>query len=159
MSLLMYFLLLCNLTTSDTAVFDHYTTPDLQVYVDSFYTDCNRFPESSLMCRIGRSFVRYVIRWDNFDNWDDHTSDDRVIGVCTSGIGYSRNVYISKDITDPVILKALVYHELGHCILHRWHTKESCDSIMVPVMKESKYYTDNWDKLTKELFTGDSNDE
>lgn len=49
--------------------------------------------------------------------------------------------------------KALVYHELAHCLLYESHSERF--TLMSPFMENNeKFYCQNWESLLEELFTG-----
>jgi hypothetical protein len=58
-------------------------------------------------------------------------------------------VLIDPDFRFDTRLRALMYHELGHCLLGRGHSETG---IMRDTMYPPGYYEENWDELVKELF-------
>jgi hypothetical protein len=98
-------------------------------------------------------------------------------GVCTSahldstiGAGGAQHVtssrdwqevWISADMLEgrkpvpAIILKELIYHELGHCFLGLDHAPESPHSIMSPVLSDDPQWLEaHWDQLARALFLG-----
>ena len=77
-----------------------------------------------------------------------------ILGYCDKE---TKVIYISKTVIDnPFLVKMVVYHELGHCILGYEHT---CDrlSIMNPSLNyfpEELYYM-CWDLLVEDYIRGD----
>jgi hypothetical protein len=89
-------------------------------------------------------------------NWGDH-----VVGLCPDG-GVGRNIKIKKMyywMASPITRKALIFHELGHCVLHKKHNKElmkdECPkSLMYPEMSglTEKCLNKHWEEYEEELF-------
>ena len=57
---------------------------------------------------------------------------------------------------DPVLIRTIVFHELGHCVLNKQHVTVDDIKIMSAKLNISskltvKYIDDNWDRLTGEL--------
>lgn len=66
-------------------------------------------------------------------------------------IEFNKTIWDAKS---HLLRELYVYHELGHCFLHREH-KNSLDSIMIAdVERLNESYKANRTKLVKELFTG-----
>lgn len=49
--------------------------------------------------------------------------------------------------------RALIFHEMGHCILDRDHVDYETLSYMVPSVMSCTYYTQNQEELDRELFS------
>jgi len=75
------------------------------------------------------------------------------VGICVTytyeSVLFKSNITVKKMNTE-VSMKALLYHELGHCILGLGHTKEF-DTMMSPFMLDDEYYKANWNKLVKDM--------
>lgn len=101
----------------------------------------------------------------------DFSPDDFTFAVVKSLDGGKENLFfhtaarcvdfahieINKDVWEhrsDLIRELIIYHELGHCFLHRSH-KNGIDSIMTSdVERLNESYKANRTKLVKELFTG-----
>ena len=89
----------------------------------------------------------------------DKDKDTRIIGVCIwhyyeNGVAL-RNVEIVKSLlSDPIQLKLVVYHELGHCLLNLDHTPNNSQQIMDPISDlSSEYASKNWNDLVNYEFS------
>lgn len=66
--------------------------------------------------------------------------DPSKLGICIYG---ARSIEIQPGLS-PQVLKAVVYHELGHCVLNQAHWGDYGD-IMYPALTTSdKYWTRQW---------------
>ena len=79
--------------------------------------------------------------------------DDHILGYCDD---YSGKIMISRSVVgDPWLLRFVVYHELGHCILGYNHV---CDriAIMNPAINfyPRELYDLVWDGLVRDFFLG-----
>ena len=88
----------------------------------------------------------------------DKDKGTRVIGVCIwhyydNGVAV-RNIEIVKSLlSDPIQLRLVVYHELGHCLLNLDHTPNNSKQIMDPISNLSdEYVTQNWNDLVNYEF-------
>jgi hypothetical protein len=84
-------------------------------------------------------------------------------GTCVSH-PFEGEVYYTEIIldprykTDPVTLKGLMYHELGHCLLQKQHTSEQPKTIMSPSLATVCFYEQLWTNLVSNLFTNEAID-
>ena len=130
---------------------------------------------------IDPAFQSYVDQWHSDARLVGHGDeiDDLIIefgsllqlgekGVCFTGVGYTPTIQI--DVTwwnepqDPIQLKYLIYHELGHCILNRVHNNKMIaisngasvyESIMNPYAYIDDYYDANYHQhILEEYFYG-----
>ena len=81
------------------------------------------------------------------------------IGLCYT---YSRKahktvrwseIHVDPKMKDNCLLKTLMYHELGHCILYKDHRDNPTSVIMSPTIGNCQYYEDNWDWMLDDLFS------
>ena len=99
---------------------------------------------------------KYNVNWKRvFYKFDTiktmHFPFEDVLGYCDD---YSNTIVISKTIIDdPFLLKFVVYHELGNCILDYNHI---CDrmAIMNPAINfyPIELYQQMWDRLVEDFF-------
>lgn len=115
--------------------------PDLVKYIDSFVDDCSRYGANLTDLR----YLQYV----NYGN--NIAGKPEMVGVCWSlfvpGVKFATAIEV-QDMNDDLLQKALMYHELGHCVLNLPHKP---DTIMAESMLFRKEYEDNWDKLVEGL--------
>lgn len=90
--------------------------------------------------------------------------DGQIVGTCSS---YSRDggssifgttVRIDRGFwndREPIAKKALVFHEMHHCLRRVGHAPEGAVSIMAPTM--AKATEDNWNALVDESFARNYN--
>lgn len=91
-----------------------------------------------------------------------------VLGECQDANGGTEgtpNIYINSDNWDEqsaISKKAIMYHELGHCVLFLGHDETMINingyliakSIMYPWIQADNIYRDHWNSYVYELFTG-----
>ncbi len=64
-----------------------------------------------------------------------------------------REIELSAALTNPVLRKATIYHELSHCLFMADHTPNIVGGLLSPYMISSPtYYSQNWDRLVKKMF-------
>lgn len=81
-------------------------------------------------------------------------------GTCTPYLDGNGGIFYSEIRIDeiyrlydfPLTKKALLYHELGHCLLGLEHKEVQPPVIMNPSLLLEIYYKANWTKLVDELF-------
>ena len=142
---------------------DRYVHPDLTELVDQFRADAEA-RQVDTSAGFGKlriiNFVDSLVTSKKVDG-----SHSRAIGVCkyykskyVRGV-YWREIYLERSVYEktieknPKFFEALVYHELGHCVLDLEHvTKWS--SIMhskVPPFSSEKFKV-KWPEMVDELF-------
>lgn len=80
-------------------------------------------------------------------------SSKQVVGYCT-GDGH---VVLSEDVWNQrglLFNKALLFHELGHCVLGLDHAPEGAVNLMTPYLLYDTELAEHWAELMKKLFTG-----
>jgi hypothetical protein len=85
------------------------------------------------------------------------TSQPNVIGLCE--IGIERKVTLRYDgfNVNSLMFKALIWHELGHCLLDLDHTAENSPShIMNTHLPNERELGKNWASYTEGLFNFDN---
>lgn len=85
----------------------------------------------------------------------------RRVGVCNTYLINGRVDYTRitihpryKEKLDSIDFRALMFHELGHCILDKDHTETSPATLMNPTIPNNYYLLTNWDKLLDNFFLG-----
>lgn len=74
-----------------------------------------------------------------------------VIGVCM----WPRQIKILRPYwyqASPTLRSALIYHELGHCLLNLDHSAPRNINIMAPVILPEEIFEDHWSALLDKLF-------
>jgi len=87
---------------------------------------------------------------------DIHITDkENVLGVCYLSPGSPPVVNIDRVHWRSLGLverQLLLFHELGHCLLHRDHVEDSTISIMNPYLISAQTFSKNEEGLMSELF-------
>jgi hypothetical protein len=91
-------------------------------------------------------------RWLNNLQWIKYVEDDevlmgskRVVGVCTT---QDQHTYIKvKRLNSPLREKALLYHELAHCLFRVGHSR----GIMSAELPSAYWLSQNWDEAVAEM--------
>ena len=125
-------------------------TPYLNQYMDHFYGLCLHTTAAN-KCKENIQKVRSINFVDSFDEkTDPHKS---VAGVCWWS-KLSRKIEIKRNIAEPGSTKekALIFHELGHCLLDLGHSDPNTKMLMNPYLFDEKTYASNWTQLQNELF-------
>ena len=128
----------------------------LKPYIDAFLHDCGEVYGADVSNINKLRSVKY----------DEVATEDNPnrVGVCYTWIydhsgelAYA-DVVVVKPKTYELWFKALMYHELAHCILLVGHTPQEPQSMMSPVMAKNEFYEENWDGLVEEMCTLDPAD-
>lgn len=152
-----------------------FVDPYLETYIDAFVRDAAThgviIPEQRLADLRIVKFVESVER--EKQAYGQPSSGERLAGACTDVVIDNRNelqqikggkkkfwqeIWVSNNITSgtstsPWVLKELMYHELGHCLLGRDHAALSPHRIMSPnVSGDADFLAKNWDQLLADLF-------
>lgn len=124
--------------------------PYLQQYMNHFYGICIQTTASN-RCKENLKKFKSINFVDSFNK--DLDPNGTVAGVCW-WTKYSRRVEIKRNITQPGSMKekALIFHELGHCLLDLGHSDPSTKMLMNPYLSDESTYVSNWTRLQKELF-------
>ena len=118
----------------------------IQKIVDSFVHDCGNTYGADLSLLSKLEFIRYG---------NPATSDaPNVAGVCrmwTNGNAIISSQILIREVKPEIRQKALLYHELAHCVLELDHTDQESKTLMSPTMLSNAYYEMNWDELVKDM--------
>jgi hypothetical protein len=153
-----------------------YRDPYLEGYIDAFVSDAAAHGIAINGDKIGQ--LRVVKFVDSVEQqkqaYGQPSGGDELAGACTdvvvdntlnAGIYKSgerktwQEIWISNSITGKaptpaLVLKELMYHELGHCLLGLDHAAQAPHQIMSPnVSGDAEYLQKNWGRLLRELFT------
>lgn len=117
--------------------------PELVGYIEDFAQDCRSYGADLTDFRK----LHYVNFADNI------AGQKEMVGVCWTmsypGMKVATAIEV-KDLNDDMLQKALMYHELGHCILNLDHRQ---GTIMSEEMMPRFVYETSWDKLVEDLCT------
>lgn len=69
--------------------------------------------------------------------------DERKLGLCIK-MGTSREIRIKPGLT-PQVLRATLYHELGHCVLNQPHWGKYGDIMFDTLTVSEEYWVRKWD--------------
>ena len=90
------------------------------------------------------------------DSLDSNNANTRTVGLCTvaatsDGRVAYRDVQILKGMAnDPILLRVIMFHELGHCLLGLDHTGTENKEIMDAIIDiDDAYAVENWDSLVQ----------
>lgn len=129
--------------------FEQKIHPDIAPVVEEFVRDAKRYGVEVDVSRLSSI------------DFGDITFAEDAVGLCLSlsvavipiPVKHSSKVVI-LDVydRDSYQFKALVYHELAHCLLYKGHSDDH--SLMAPTMHSECFYQRNWEPLLEELFTG-----
>lgn len=117
-----------------------YVEPILQKHVDNFIEDANN------------NNVNWFREFNKFDSILVVDFPNKyILGYCDD---FAKKIYISRNIIDDdFLLKFVVYHEIGHCVLNYRHI---CDriSIMNPALNfyPRELYAHLFDQLIIDFF-------
>lgn len=125
---------------------------ELQPYVDRFHLQ--------LQARCGAKTKLPAIDMDISDTSDDDPFNPDIVGWC---IMYSKplKIQIDREYFDSstdLEREQLIFHELGHCVLERDHTKHKDEhkkpmSIMYPYTLSESTYVSKYREYMDELFS------
>lgn len=82
-----------------------------------------------------------------------HELSGIAVGICTVWVNGLRRIRVEPSWKDERRLKALMYHELGHCLLNIWeHEDEDSPYMMAPNLHPYEHYESDWNYLVNQLF-------
>lgn len=116
--------------------------PELSKYIQEFTSDCGNHGANLA----NLTALRYV----NFT--DDIDGEGGSVGVCWQGVSTYNYLWFTsievKRMPTEIEQKALMYHELGHCVLALDHVP---DTIMSTNMLGAEAYSADWDNMVEAL--------
>lgn len=99
--------------------------------------------------------VREPVKIDNLIiHFADLSKNPNTLGQCTVGMGTVPTIEIDFKhwgSLEEATRVALLYHELGHCVLGLSHT-ENPNSIMYPYILDPDFFTNFYSTLVQDLF-------
>ena len=122
----------------------------LEQYVKHFYGLCLQ-TTSANRCKENLPKLKTVNFVDSFDSNVDPSGS--VAGICWWARS-SRRLEIKRNLIKPGTMteRALIFHELGHCLLDLGHSDPKTMMLMNPYLFDEKTYVSNWNTLQNELF-------
>ena len=115
----------------------------LEAYYDEFMQDADRL-------NIDMSKFKTIDSMSIVEDFeDDPEVSEEAIGICILTPA-SRTIEIKASTMDDDILKAIVYHELGHCVLNLGHHDGDELNIMNSMTSWGIY--EDWDNRVETLF-------
>jgi len=142
--------------------------PELQsIYSDFFVLGKGRIEKKIIL----KNLTIEIDLWtkEQFEQNQVQDAKGRVGGVCFSKNEKNGQKKRSVKILDTMLkqarddsfgweikkLEAIVWHELGHCLLERGHAPQASVSIMTPIVPSLDELFANWDDLVFELFNAE----
>jgi len=124
--------------------------PYLEQYLKHFYGICIQTTAAN---RCGENLKK--LKSINFvDSFDQKTDPDGVVaGVCWWS-RFERKIEIKRKVAEPGSMRerALIFHELGHCLLDLGHSDPKTMMLMNPYLFDEKTYASSWSRLQTEMF-------
>ncbi len=123
--------------------------PRLEKDFKAFVDDCNYYSNSRCITKL-RDGLKMLVTEPGTVGVNSKTGAV-VVGMCKESLGGGREVVIDSDYANKggTLLRTLIYHELGHCLLDREHDQDK-----VIMQKSLKMLEDenDWEPSVKELF-------
>lgn len=122
----------------------------LEKYLDHFYGICIQTTAAN-RCKENLKKVKSINFVDSFDEKTD--PNGMVAGVCWWS-RTERRIQIKRNMTKLGSMqeRALIFHELGHCLLDLGHSNRQTNMLMNPYLFDEQTYTSNWTRFQNELF-------
>jgi hypothetical protein len=118
----------------------------LKQMLDSFLYDCGTVYKADVSNISKLEYIRYG---------NPATEDSpNTVGLCTTQTydgKLAKATIVIKEMSTPTLTKAVLYHELGHCVLGLDHTEQDPQTMMSPMMSTTAFYKANWDVLVKDM--------
>jgi hypothetical protein len=118
--------------------------PLLDTFIEDFFQDARHFGSTCFRAR--------SVQFGTQESMPK-AEDGVIIGYCTD----RGEIVLSEQVWKQYGLlfnKALLYHELGHCILQLDHAPEGTLNLMAPRMLVDYELAEHWAELKLKLFTG-----
>lgn len=136
--------------------YDTKVSEDLKPYVISFFKDCEKYNKNN-ECRENLNNIEKVSFVEEAPEESlgycvlVKTSALGVVAITEGKVGIKKSTFLSAS---EYRRKMIMYHELGHCILHYNHTPSGVFSILSPTLLEQSNMDSYEDLLVKSLFKG-----
>lgn len=157
-----------------------FVDPYLESYIEAFVSDAATYGIAISGDRLSNlRIVKFVDSVEQQKQAYGQASDgEELAGACTDVVLDNRTtagiyaagrrkswqeIWIANSITGAgptpkLVLKELMYHELGHCLLGLDHAAPSPHKIMSPAVSgDAKFLESHWTRLVQELFTSRTN--
>ena len=124
--------------------------PSLKEVYDEFVSDCG----SKYGADLSNKYKLEYIQYEGYKGELKNKYGGNTVGMCLYWT--SNNVITKSNITishmdSAIKTKAVLYHELGHCVLKLAHTEQNPQTMMSPIMGTDEFYKENWDELVKDM--------
>lgn len=129
-------------TKRDIAGFSYTADKRLSHYVTEFLADCGNYLSESV-CKPRIDLTVTVSKLP-----------DNILGQCSVYEGRLRAIQLDDIVLNQYNEKAVIYHELYHCVLGRPHFDDELDIMNTYEVDENtvRMY-ENWSEYTKKVFT------
>lgn len=129
--------------------------PQLMPSMAEFLANCERFGSWARdRCKYNVEFLMSVKQLDELDLPADERKT--VVGLCVVYEDGSTKIEIKNTIDpDSMLMRGLMMHEAGHCLLGYGHASEGSERIMEPFLLPERTYLQEWAGLIADLFTRD----
>lgn len=124
--------------------------PSLKEAYEEFLNDCGTRYGADLSNKEKLEFIQY----ESYKGELKNVYGGNTVGMClywtVNGTISKSNITISH-MDSAIKTKALLYHELGHCVLGLGHTEQDPQTMMSPIMNDDEFYKKNWDGLVQDM--------
>ena len=148
--LLMILLLLTSCNSSKNL--NYYIEPQFQVFYNEFIEDLNKYN-----IKLYNKNVSIKVNYGNMtykDSLAECFLDSKTIYINKDYYNYTKTFIENDDLDDDIyyylILKKLIYHELGHCLLNLKHSNDPND--LMYKIDNVNIFLDNPDLMLSNFF-------
>jgi hypothetical protein len=126
---------------------------EMRPVISEFLKDCERLSTDKSHCNLfGLQSAKFVTRLDASQAVESVSIN--AVGLCLTWDDGTTTLQVLRSFCEgqPYICRAVVYHELGHCVLKRGHEEHG---LMAPVAMSESDYMLNWDNIIELFFKGE----